>query len=133
MAKKKVKKEENKKEFQYSKELEGLLLVLVGIIGVGNFGIVGKVVKGFSIFLLGNWYIIFLIVCLVLGLYLILTRKYPNFFTARLIGFYTVVISILLYSHIGYLQNSELKSGFIKRYWWRNDRSIICTWICNLI
>ncbi len=115
MAKKKVKKEENKKEFQYSKELEGLLLVLVGIIGVGNFGIVGKVVKGFSIFLLGNWYIIFLIVCLVLGLYLILTRKYPNFFTARLIGFYTVVISILLYSHIGYLQNSELKGVEILR------------------
>ena len=72
MAKKKVKKEETKKEFQYSKELEGLLLVLIGIIGVGNFGIVGKVIKGFSIFLLGNWYVVFLIIALVFPFFLVL-------------------------------------------------------------
>ena len=115
MAKKKVKKEESKKNFQYTKELEGLILVLVGIIGVGNFGIVGKIIKGFSVFLLGNWYIIFLIICLILGLSLILTRKNPNYFTARLIGFYTVLSAILLYSHIGYLENTELKGVEILR------------------
>lgn len=115
MAKKKIKKEETKKSFEYNKELEGLFLVLVGIIGIGNFGIVGKIIKGFSIFLFGSWYIVFMIMCLILGTYLILTRKHPNYFTARLIGFYTILCAILLYSHLGYASDSGIKGVDILR------------------
>ena len=48
MPKKKVRKEEPKKGFQYKKELEGLFLILFGIVGFGNFGIVGSIFKKFS-------------------------------------------------------------------------------------
>ena len=41
MTKKKVSKEEKKTGFQYTKEIEGLLLLIFGIVGFGNFGIVG--------------------------------------------------------------------------------------------
>jgi hypothetical protein len=34
MSKKKVRKDDSKKEFQYSKELQGLLLILIGVIGI---------------------------------------------------------------------------------------------------
>ena len=40
MAKKKREKT-SKKGFAYAKELEGLIVILVSITGLGNFGIVG--------------------------------------------------------------------------------------------
>ncbi len=115
MAKKKLRKEGEKKEFQYTKELQGLLLVLIGLIGFGDFGIVGGLVKKFAIFLFGNWYVLFLILSLVLGIYLIAKRKSPNFFTARLIGVYTILIAILLFSHIDYLKDTDLSNMGILR------------------
>ena len=108
MAKKKTKKETEKNEFQYSKELQGLSLILIGVIGFGDFGIVGTIIKGFSIFLCGTWYPIFLILSLVLGIYFVAKRKNPNYFTARLIGLYTVIVAILLFSHLNYVNNNDL-------------------------
>ncbi len=109
MAKKKIKKETEKKEFQYARELQGLILILIGIIGFGDFGIVGDIVKKFAIFLMGNWYVIFLGICILVGGYLIVKRKSPEYFTARLIGFYTILIAVLLFSHMNYLENTGLK------------------------
>ena len=108
MAKKKTKKESEKKEFQYSKELQGLLLILIGIIGFGDFGIVGTIIKGFSVFLCGTWYPIFLILSLILGVYFVAKRKSPNYFTARLIGLYTIIVAILLFSHLNYVSSNDL-------------------------
>ena len=115
MPKKKVRKEEPKKGFQYTKELEGLFLILFGVIGFGNFGIVGDVIKKFSIFMFGNWYVILLVLSLILGIYLIAKRKGPNYFSARLIGLYTILIAILLYSHLGYIENTKLEGVEILR------------------
>lgn len=115
MSKKKIRKDTEKKDFQYKKELQGLLLVLIGLIGFGDFGIVGGIVKKFAIFLFGNWYVLFLLLSLVLGIYLIAKRKSPNFFTARLIGVYTILIAILLFSHIDYLKEMDISKVGIFR------------------
>ena len=115
MPKKKVRKEEPKKGFQYTKELEGLFLMLFGIIGFGNFGIVGDIIKKFSIFMFGNWYVVLLVLSLILGIYLIAKRKGPNYFSARLIGLYTILVAVLLYSHLGYIENTKLEGVQILR------------------
>lgn len=109
MVKKKVKREQERKEFQYSKELQGLILILIGIIGFGDFGIVGKVIKGFSIFLCGNWYILFLALSFLLGIYLLSKRKNPDYSSTRLIGLYILILSLLLFSHLSYLKGNNLK------------------------
>ena len=115
MAKKKTKKETEKKEFQYSKELQGLSLILIGVIGFGDFGIVGTIIKGFSIFLCGTWYPIFLVLSLILGIYFVAKRKSPDYFTARLIGLYTIIVAILLFSHLNYINNNDLSGVDIFR------------------
>ena len=115
MPKKKVRKEEPKKGFQYTKEIEGLFLILFGIVGFGNFGIVGSIIKKFSIFMFGNWYVVLLVLSFLLGTYLIIRRKSPNYFSARLIGLYTILIAILLYSHLGYVENAKLEGVEILR------------------
>ena len=50
MAKKKQ-TSEVKESFPYTKELEGLGLILVGVLGFGKFGPIGRIIKSFGVFL----------------------------------------------------------------------------------
>jgi len=78
MAKKKSRKTETKENFEYSVELTGLILILVGFIGFG-FGPVGALLKKFAMFLMGEWWPLILIFVLILGFYMLIKRKLPNF------------------------------------------------------
>lgn len=109
MAKKKREKT-NKKGFAYAKELEGLILILVSITGLGNFGIVGSLMKKFAIFLFGTWYTLGLALALVLGVYLIVKRGKPNYLSGRMIGIYAIVLALLLFSHTKYISTNKLSA-----------------------
>lgn len=113
MAKKKSSKESETKSFQYSVELTGLLLVLIGLIGFG-FGPVGALIKKFALFLVGEWWPIILVTILVLGVHMIIKRKLPKFFTSRLVGFYLLVIVILVFSHFEFIKNCEKSTDILK-------------------
>lgn len=113
MAKRRSKKEENKKQFQYKKEIEGLLIILFSIAGLCSFGIVGEAVKRITIFLCGSWYFIVLLLILCLGIYLIAKRNQPNYFSARLIGIYTLIIALLLFAHLNIITTSSIEKSSI--------------------
>ena len=115
MAKKKIQKEDNKKEFPYTKELEGLILILIGVLGFGKFGPVGRVLRNFAVFLFGTWYVLFLVLCLLLGAVLIAKRKSPDYFHARLIGIYVLIIVVLLLAHLEYLKANDIRGSEIIR------------------
>ena len=83
--KKKSSKEKEKSNFNYSVELIGLLLISVGIIGFG-FGAVGAIIKKFAMFLVGEWWALILVTVLFMGVYMLVKRKLPNFFTSKLFG-----------------------------------------------
>ena len=103
MAKKKQKKDSEKKKFEYSNEIMGILIILLSIIGIGNYGPAGNFVRSFSVFLVGTVYIFFLIYLLLVGSYLIIKRKSPNFFSIKAIGFYIMVICYLVFLHTTYV------------------------------
>lgn len=103
MAKKKQKKDKNKK-FEYSNEVVGLVIILISIIGIGGYGLVGNLIKSFAIFLVGTIYIALLLVLLVFGVYLIFKREKPNLFTTRLLGLYALILSLLVALHIKYVE-----------------------------
>jgi len=107
MAKKKTQKQE-KSKFQYSKELQGILLIVLALIGLGSHGMIGSLVKKFAIFLFGSWYLILLIGALIIGGYLIINRKDTNLLTARLIGVYVIILALLLFAHISYVSDHEI-------------------------
>lgn len=102
MAKKKKTKDSEPKSFQYSVELTGLVLVLIGIIGFG-FGLVGSFIKKFAMFLVGEWWPIVLFFIIYIGILMMFKRKLPNFFTSKLLGFYIIVIVLLTASHYTYM------------------------------
>ena len=104
MTKCKKKKSANTTSPKFSVEITGLILILIGVIGLGVFGPVGNIIKDFAIFLFGSYYNILIILLLVLGMYMLFKRKMPKFFTARLIGFYLILLSGLTLAHMNYVE-----------------------------
>lgn len=105
MAKRKKSKKANNSAI-CSVELTGLILILIGIIGMG-FGPIGNFIKEFSMFLAGElWYLV-LFTTIILGAYMLFKRKLPNFFTQKLIGFYLVLIILLVIAHFDFLENTS--------------------------
>ena len=106
MKKHKRRKNEKTSNFKYSVELTGLFLILIGIIGFG-FGPVGSLLKKFSIFLVGTWWMFLLLGLLILGSYMLFKRKLPKFFSGKLIGLYVIFIVILVASHFGFIEHAK--------------------------
>ena len=113
MAKKKKSSSENSKNLGYSVELTGLVLILIGLIGFG-FGPVGALIKKFAMFLLGEWWPLILIFVLVIGFYMLIKRKLPNFFSARYMGLYLLLIVILVLSHLTFVKDVENPSSIFE-------------------
>ena len=112
MAKKKV-SNEVKTEFPYTKELEGLGLILLGILGVGRFGPIGRLIRSFAVFLFGTWYVLFLLMCLLVGLIILIKRKSPTYMSSRLLGVYILVVTLLILAHIKYIKDNDLSGAKI--------------------
>ena len=113
MAKKKKTSGEGTKSPGYSVELVGLVLILVGLIGFG-FGPVGALLKKFAMFLLGEWWPLILLFVLVIGFYMLIKRKLPNFFSARYVGLYLLLIVILVLSHLTFIESTTNPSDIFQ-------------------
>lgn len=108
MAKKKQKKEEGKK-FAYNNEVVGIILILISIIGICRYGPVGRFICSFAVFLVGTIYPLLFIILLLLGLYLIVKRESPDYFSSKLLGLYTFILALLIFLHIDYVISNDLK------------------------
>ena len=107
MAKKKKIKNSETEKVGFSAELTGLILILIGIIGFG-FGPVGSIIKKFAMFLVGGWAWIFLLIFLIiLGIYMLIKRCLPKFFSQRLVGLYVLIAVVLVASHFGFIENCQ--------------------------
>lgn len=111
MAKKKKRKEEKKKSTGYSTELVGLLFIITAIIGFCAYGPLGALIRSFFIFVFGAWYGLLFLALFIVGVYMIIKRSKPNFFTSKLFGLYIIVIGVLMMAHTSYLSQNDLK-GF---------------------
>lgn len=111
MAKKKTRKTKTKQSASYSVELKGIFLILIAIIGCSNFGVVADIIKGFSAFLTGAWYIVPLIGVGATGLYMMVKREKPDFLNTRLIGLYILFLGILILSHTEYIKQLDASNA----------------------
>lgn len=94
MAKKRRRRRTSAK-FKFSVEITGIIFILIGVIGLFDFGPIGHFFKNIGIFLNGNYFYIFMILLSLLGIFMFFKRNVPNFFDRRLIGLYLFVISFL--------------------------------------
>src|SRR5699024_10342592 len=71
-------------------------------------------------FLFGIWYFIASIVLLITGIYLVIKRKKPLFFTKRKFGLMIIFLGILLFTHIHIFEKLQLMIGdmsIVKQSW----------------
>lgn len=108
MAKRKRKKTQPKR-FEHWNELIGLVLIIVSILSIvpEPLGIIGELGASFAMFLIGTGYQILLLITLIVGFYMIYKRELPDFFTQRLIGFYVLIIGLIVLTHIGYVKECQ--------------------------
>ena len=108
MAKKKKRKEESTEQSGYIVELKGILLVLISIIGLCPFGPVAQFIKGFSCFLFGTLWALFLVVLCGIGIYTMIKRKTPKILTGKTIGLFIIIIGVLTLLHINYIESNDI-------------------------
>jgi len=113
MSKRKEKKNINKKKFEYSNEINGIILILISIIGICKYGPVGKIISSFSMFLVGNLYLALLLLLFIIGIYLITKRESPDLLSPKMIGIYVLTLAVLIYLHIDYVILNELSGSKI--------------------
>lgn len=106
MAKKgKKKKQATKKRKQQMKfELLGLLSIFLAIFGSGagaiSDGAIPSGLENIFRFFLGFWYFAASLALLIVGIMLLIKRRFPNFTHKKLVGFYIGFLGLLLLTHI---------------------------------
>lgn len=103
MAKKKrrhTKKRDNLLKRTVQFELTALILLTLSVISIAKLGVVGQAIVLFFRFWMGEWYMLSLIGLVIFSTYLMWKRSLPFLFNPKLIGFYFIISSILLLSHI---------------------------------
>ena len=95
MAKRKTRSNDSSKKFPI--EIKGILLIIAGVIGFLGFNanVLGTLFKGFAMFLMGSFDFIFLTLLIIWGLYILIKRENPKFFSARIFGLIIFLIGLL--------------------------------------
>ncbi len=134
MAKKKKRKEPVNKNKDYMVEIKGILLILIAIIGFCPFRPVSDVIKGFAAFLVGAWWALLLTLVGIAGIFMIIRRKFPNFFTVKLVGLYIIIIAILMWSHKGYINSLSSESLDVNNFdIIENGKTVITETVNNML
>ncbi|MBY6036034.1 DNA translocase FtsK [Fictibacillus nanhaiensis] len=124
MAKNKKKKAKNKGRWkeQLTFEIAGLSLLALASLGMAKMGNVGMAFVHLLRFFSGEWYGLLLLSCILLSLYLIWKRAWPQLVSKRLTGLYILFFSFLVLSHLTLFEHltngGEWKDASVIRNTW---------------
>ncbi|MCM3489522.1 DNA translocase FtsK [Alkalihalophilus marmarensis] len=113
---KKKKKTEWKSQLTY--ELIGLGLLVIAVVTLARLGTVGETFVRLFRFFLGQWFAVLAVGLLVVALYIMIKRQLPSFWSRRMAGFYVMILSLTLFSHVGLFHHLNNREGF-------TDQSVI--------
>ena len=115
MAKKRKSKKSKGLKQQVKFELIGLLFLFIAVFGSGASAISDGAVPGglerIWQFLFGVWYFLASLFFLVVGIYLMIKRKWPTFIHKRTIGLYIILSAVLLFTHLETLGDELANEG----------------------
>ncbi len=107
---KRKRRKKKEKSLVVKPELIGIIFILFSILayGVGKpLGYVGKISRGLALFLFGSLDWLFIAVLFVIGIYLIVRGKSPNFWSTKIIGLMIVLIGVLAFAHLSYIEKVD--------------------------
>lgn len=104
MAKRK-KKKESKKKLSFSVEIYSIIIILMGVLGICGYGPCGKLICAFFAFLCGTLYLVPLVGLIIIGVYLLFSKHYPDFFSSKVAGIILLIIGLLMVFHVSYVKD----------------------------
>ncbi|WP_088105148.1 DNA translocase FtsK [Halalkalibacter urbisdiaboli] len=113
---KKKKKTEWKSQLTY--ELIGLCLLVLAVVTLARLGTVGETFVRLFRFFLGEWFIMMALGLLFISIYIMVKRQKPKLWSRKISGFYVILLSLVLFSHVGLFHNLNRHEGF-------EDQSVI--------
>ena len=103
-------------------ELSGMFMIVIGIIALFELGLVGRWIDLFFYFIAGNWKTLFILTFIGFALYVMIKRHLPPLWNRKLLGYYLLLIAILLISHgrayaAWQSQAPSMESGILGETW----------------
>ena len=122
MAKRKKRKQEiEEPKFQLPIEVHGVIYIILAVLAfLPGHGLIGRLVKCLGIFLFGSVYIVLPIILLIVGLFIIIKKCYPNFLDKKLIGFYIALIGFLVMAHSSFVKLNDGEVNMIFSESWNH-------------
>ncbi|TSB46463.1 DNA translocase FtsK [Alkalicoccobacillus porphyridii] len=111
MARRKKRKNTNWKS-QLTYEIVGLGLLVIAVVTLARLGSVGEAFVRLFRFFLGEWFFLMALGLLIVSLFIMFKRTKPSFWTRRMAGFYTVVLSLALLGHWSLFRTLGASGGF---------------------
>ncbi len=112
MAKRKKKKEE-KRKISFGVELYSIIIILIGVLGIFGYGPCGKLICAFFAFLFGSLYLVPLVGLILIGVYLLFSRHYPDFLSSKVVGIVLVILGALIVVHLSYVTEPLAKDEIV--------------------
>ena len=97
------KKKEAKRKLSFAVELYSIIIVLIGVLGICGYGVCGKLICAFFAFLFGNLYLVPLVGLILIGIYLLFAKHYPDFLSSKIVGITLVILGFLMLAHSTYI------------------------------
>lgn len=116
MAKKNKEIEEVKEKISIiPKEIKGLVLILIAILGFLRAGIVGRLFSGISIVFFGAFFRLIFIFIFFVGIYYIVKRQKPKYLSRKYIGVYTLFTTLLIAATVFFFMDGiQIENGLIR-------------------
>jgi len=108
--KKRLIDETNEKATLFYYEIIGTVILLLSFVSLGKLGKVGSILTTIFKILFGDWYFLFIIYLLFLGVYYLFIHEPFNYKGHRFIGFIFLSIIIILFSHFS-IHNYIISTG----------------------
>ena len=103
-------------------EVLGLGLILLSIVMLGRLGLVGEILLRVGLLIVGDFYWVIALLCIMHGGKMMITRKPPQIGSSKQVGIYLVLAASMIFSHISVFrvfvyQGIPLLSGIWNYYW----------------
>ena len=109
---KRTQRKKKEKSLVVKPEVYGVVLIVLSILAYGPgkpLGTIGKLARGFAMFLFGSLDWLFIASILFIGIYLLFKGSSPSFWSTKFIGLFFVTIGILIFAHMNYIE--EITEG----------------------
>ncbi len=97
-----AKRKKRSKKHVYAYVFYGFAFIIIGIFGLLGYGLFGSAICASFAFLFGKIYIVPLVLLIILGIYVLIEREFPDLLNPKVIGIILVLCGFLMMCHREY-------------------------------